>query len=129
MGATINSPTTFRFYSWNSEASTGSFGIDNVTFDGTATLSTGLGSVTSDLNARFNVYPVPNNDGIIYIESNHNIEISKIEVIDVFGNVVAKNTESTKKVELNLSHVSGGTYFVRVYANNSVTTQKIIVTK
>ncbi len=35
----FSAPVTFRFYGWNSEASTGTFGIDNVTITGTTASS------------------------------------------------------------------------------------------
>ncbi len=127
MGATINSATSFRFFAWNSEASSGIFSIDNVTFDGSTSVTTGLGTIPADLNSNFNMYPVPNNDGVVYINNKNNLEISNIEVIDMLGNVVSTTTEN--KTALNLANVSNGTYFVRIYANNAVTTQKIVINK
>ena len=73
------------------------------------------------------MYPVPNNDGVVYINNKNNVEISNIEVIDMLGNIFSTTTEN--KTALNLANVSNGTYFVRIYANNSVTTQKIVINK
>jgi PKD repeat protein len=36
----LTAPVIFRFYAWNSESGTGTFSIDNVTFNGTATALT-----------------------------------------------------------------------------------------
>ena len=79
---------TFKFYGWNAEAAGGTFSIDSVTFSGSVSLATGIGSVNFDLNSNFNVYPVPCNDGVIFIENKHAIEVSKIELMDILGNVV-----------------------------------------
>ena len=125
----LTNPVTIRFYAWNGEstATNSSFAIDDVTFIGSTSITTGLGTITSDLNSNFNMYPVPNNDGVVYINNKNNVEISNIEVIDMLGNIVSTTTEN--KTALNLANVSNGTYFVRIYANNSVTTQKIVINK
>lgn len=52
-GATITSPTTFRFYGWNSEAAGGTFSIDNVVINGSATAASSctapaISSITSN---------------------------------------------------------------------------------
>lgn len=129
-GASSTSPVSFRFYAWNSEALTGTFSIDNVVFDGNASLSTGLGKLSFDLNSNFNVYPVPSHDGVLYIESRNATELSKIEVLDVLGNVVFTNfTPNESKVKINLADMPNGNYFVRMHAGNSVSTKKITVIK
>lgn len=128
-GASSSSPVTFRFYGWNSEAGTGTFSIDNVVFDGSVTLTTGIGKLSFDMNSNFNVYPVPSHDGVVYIESKNNTELSKIEVLDVLGNVVLTNTAPESKVKINLADLSNGNYFVRMYSGNSVSTKKISVIK
>lgn len=45
-GATITSSVSFRFYGWNSEASTGSFSIDNVVINGVSTTTVACPSPT-----------------------------------------------------------------------------------
>jgi hypothetical protein len=126
----ITSGVTFRFYAWNAEAGTGTFSIDNVTFTGSASMITGLGKLTFDLNSNFNVYPVPSHDGVVYIESKNTAELSKIEILDVLGNVILTNsTPNESKVKVNLADMPNGNYFVRMYSGNSVSTKKIAVIK
>lgn len=126
----VTTPVTFRFYAWNSEAGTGTFSIDNVTFAGSTSLATGLGKVNYDINAGFNVYPVPNHDGIVYIEGKNLDEVSKIEVMDVLGNIILTSaSKNENKVRLNLSEVPEGNYFVRIYNGNSVSTKKFTIIK
>lgn len=126
----IITPLTIRFYAWNSEAGTGTFSIDNVTFIGSTSLITGLGKVTFDLNSNLNIYPTPSHDGVIFIESKNAMEVTKIEVLDILGNVVLTNNSKTDaKVKLNLTEMSSGNYFVRVYSGNTVATKKIVIVK
>lgn len=130
MGASTTSATSFRFYGWNSEAGTGTFSIDNVVFFGSMSLPMGLGKLTYDLNANLNVYPVPSQDGFVYIENKNAIDLTKIEVLDVLGNVVvSNNAKNESKVKLNLSEMPNGNYFVRMYSGNSVSTKKITIVK
>jgi hypothetical protein len=126
----ITSPITFRFYVWNAEALAGTFSIDDVIFSGSVSLSTGIGSVNFDLNSNFNVYPVPCNDGIIFIENKHAIEVSKIELMDVLGNVVLSNQATNEsKIKLNLADLPSGNYFVKMSSGKQVSVKKIVVIK
>jgi PKD repeat protein len=49
----LSGPRTFRFYGWNSEATTGTFSIDNVTINGTAMLPAMLTANFSGTNVCF----------------------------------------------------------------------------
>jgi hypothetical protein len=121
---------TFRFYGWNAEQSGGTFSIDNVTFLGSASVITGLGKLKFDLNSDLNIYPVPNHDGILFIESKNVSDVSKIEVLDVLGNIVLSNhVKNEARIKLNLAEMPSGSYFVRLYAGKSVSTKKIAIVK
>jgi hypothetical protein len=126
----VTTPTSIRIYAWNSEANAGNFTIDDVTFNGSASVATGLASLNFDLNANFNVYPVPNNDGIVYIENKNAQELSSIEIVDVFGNVIlSSKNETAAKIKLNLSEVSNGNYVVRINTTKGTTTKKLVIVK
>jgi hypothetical protein len=126
----FSSPMTFKFYGWNAEAATGTFSIDSVIFSGSVSLATGIGSVNFDLNSNFNVYPVPCNDGVIFIENKHAIEVSKIELMDVLGNVVLSNQATNEsKIKLNLADLPSGNYFVKMSSGKQVSVKKIVVIK
>ena len=123
------SPVTFRFYAWNAESAAGNFGIDDVSFFGSVVMATGLGKVSFDLNSNFKVYPVPSHNGVLFIESK-NQDVTKIEVIDVLGNIVLSNDiKNESKVKLNLADMPNGNYFVRIHSVISVSTKKIVVIK
>lgn len=129
-GASTDQPATFRFYGWNSEGGAGTFSIDNVVFDGSMSLATGLGKLSFDLNSNFNVYPVPSHDGVVYIENKNALEVTKIEVLDILGNVViTNNSKNESRVKLNLADMPNGNYFVRMYSGNAISTKKITVIK
>ncbi len=126
----LTSPISFRFYGWNSEGTGGNFSIDNVNINGSVSVATGIATLNFDLNSNFNVYPVPNNDGIVYIENKNAQELSSIEVIDVFGNVVlSSKNETAAKIKLNLADVSNGNYVVRINTVNGTTTKKLVIVK
>jgi hypothetical protein len=126
----FTSPMTFRLYSWNAEATAGNFGIDDVSFYGSVAVTTGFGKLSFDLNSNFNVYPVPSNDGVLFIEGKNVQNITKIEVLDVLGNVVLSNASKNEtKVKLNLADMPNGNYFVRLHSGNTVSTKKIVVLK
>lgn len=126
----ILSPLTFRFYGWNSEAGTGSFSIDSVIFTGETSIATKLGTLSFDINSNFNVYPVPSHDGVLYIENKNAAEFTKIEVLDVLGNiVVTNNPKNETKVKLNLAEMPNGNYFVRMYSGSMISTKKIAIVK
>ncbi len=126
----FTSPVNVRFYAWNAEATSGSFRIDSVIFNGSTALSTGLGKVNFDLNSNLSVYPVPSHNGVVFIENKNAIEVSKIEVLDILGNVVLTNaTSNESKIKLNLADMNSGSYFVRMYSGKAVTTKKIVIVK
>jgi hypothetical protein len=127
-GIPTTSSVSFRFYAWNSEAGTGTFSIDNVVFDGSmAGTVTGLKNINSESNIA--IYPVPSHDGVLFVESK-NQDVTKIEVLDVLGNVVLSNVpKNESKVKINLADMPNGNYFVRMYSGNSVFTKKIAVIK
>lgn len=126
----FTSPVNVRFYAWNSEGATGSFRIDSVIFNGTASLITNVAKLSFDLNSNFNVYPVPSHDGVVYIENKNALEVTKTEVLDVLGNVVVTNDfKNETRVKLNLADMPNGNYFVRMYSGNAISTKKITVIK
>ncbi len=73
------------------------------------------------------VYPNPNH-GIFTIDFSDNIVVNKIEVFDVFGNILRTeeflglNTEYT----LNIKYFAKGIYFVRLYTEKNCITKRMI---
>ncbi|MBI2723311.1 MAG: T9SS type A sorting domain-containing protein [Bacteroidetes bacterium] len=122
-------PMTFRFYAYDSEGSVGTFRIDTVIFNGSASIVVGLNTLTHDLRAKFKLYPNPSNDGLVTIEPSL-LSITKIEVINILGAVVlTKSTLSEEKIKLELGTLPAGTYFVRMSSESKTSTEKLIISK
>lgn len=125
----LTSAVNFRFYGWNAEGTSGTYSIDSVVFAGISSMATGVGSISFDLNSGLNVYPVPNHDGIVYIDNN-TADLSKVEVFDMLGNLVtSQDAKSDKKLKLNLSDMPAGSYYLRFTGNNKTATKKIVILK
>jgi hypothetical protein len=126
-------PYNIRIYAWNAEGTTGTFRIDTLTINGSATFSIGVGlnKVSHDLNAKIKLYPNPTNDGVAILETSVN-DYSKIEVLNMLGAVVASQNNTglvDDKIKLNLATLPVGTYFVRITAPAGIITEKLIITK
>jgi hypothetical protein len=123
-------PFNIRIHAWDGTSTAGSWRIDSVAINGTATFSAGVGlpKLTHDLNAKFQIYPNPANDGVVMIEAKNNI--NKVEVINILGAVVStQNALAENKIKLDLATLPEGTYFVRISSGDKVTTEKLIISK
>ena len=128
------SPLTFRFYGWNSEGSGGTFSIDSVVFFGSATnvftppppIDVGISSLSPENVDELVIYPNPVRDGFIFIELKK--KITKIELTDLFGNVLLSESVSINesKIMLNASFIQRGAYFLRFHSENTSIMRKII---
>jgi len=125
-------PYNLRFFAWNAEGGTGTFRIDSVAINGTATFSAGVGlnKITHDLNAKIKLYPNPANDGFVTIDV-PTTNYSKIEVVNILGAVVASqnNSLTEEKIKLDLATLPTGTYFVKVTTGDKSYTEKLIISK
>ncbi|MBL7887172.1 MAG: T9SS type A sorting domain-containing protein [Flavobacterium sp.] len=92
--------------------------IDDFLISGT------LSNANFDIND-LTIYPNPSN-GIFNIAKN-DIAIDSIEVFDVLGKKmgVKINNQNSNNLELDLTNVSTGIYFVKIQSNSQITTKKI----
>ncbi len=75
---------------------------------------------------QINIYPNPSNSHIIITFSE--LEVSKIEILDISGKLVALKEDVVSGNPIGVSNLSNGIYFMRIYnANSLLTTKKIIV--
>jgi hypothetical protein len=76
----------------------------------------------------FSIYPNPTN-GVLNINiANVTGTLNKIELMDVSGKLVTEIPFTSQKlVSYNTSHLSKGTYFVRIQAGNNSSTQQITI--
>jgi hypothetical protein len=122
------SPMSFRWYPYDAESTAGTFRLDTVIFNGTNHVMVGLNKVTTDLNAKFTLYPNPSTDGIVTIAANS--EFEKVEVLNILGAVIStENGVEGNKIKMDLGSLPAGTYFVRVSNGNKSKTEKLIISK
>jgi len=85
---------------------------------------TGLPETTIDKCA-VRIFPNPVNDDIVYVESNK--RINRIYVYNLNGMLVQTILDEQKtKVELNVSKLPAGLYFVKIITDKQIETQKLI---
>lgn len=74
----------------------------------------------NDLQAdKFKLYPNPTSDNI---QIKTDFRIDNIEIIDNSGHIIFQ----TKKTDLNLTQLTSGVYFIRIYSDNQTIMKKII---
>lgn len=74
-------------------------------------------------NANFSYYPNPVKNTL---NLSYNKDISNVAVFNILGQEVLVKSVNASQGEIDLSNLTGGTYFVKVTADNQVKTIKII---
>ena len=122
------SSVTFRFYAWNAEATGGSFGIDNVSFNGSVTGTTSI-KTASNLSS-FLIYPNPTTDGLFTIENNSLSSHSIYTISNLVGKIIySKEIESSNFINIDLSNEANGIYFLNIKNDSGSSTKKITINK
>ena len=81
---------------------------------------------SSDLtNNNVDIYPNPSN-GMFTVTSKVD---GRVDIVDVTGKLVHPGVvvKANQMIEVNMPELSAGVYFVRVYSNNSMTTERIVI--
>lgn len=74
----------------------------------------------------FAIQPNPVND-VFTLSAKNGVSIEKVEVVDINGRVVSQvNASTTEALQVNVSDLNSGVYFVRVQSDLGVGTSKII---
>ncbi len=95
------------------------------TFVETQTDCDSLGIDEETLADNLKMYPNPTTD-LVTFEASNGIEISKIEVFDVFGKKM-KTLSSIVNNTLNVSHLQSGLYFMSITVNEATIIKKLII--
>ncbi len=84
--------------------------------------------VPQSFNTSVVLFPNPNS-GIFYLSVGNNASDYTVEITNITGRIVYKNTfENNFTKEINMNSQSGGVYFVKIrFSDNSVVNKKIIV--
>lgn len=89
----------------------------------------GINSVnvnTNSLMKSVHIYPNPFSDKINVDLTNIKHKISKISLIDCTGKTILEKVFDTPLIELDLSEIENGLYYVNIFSNNEIKTFKII---
>lgn len=124
-GATTTSSVSFRFYGWNSEASSGTFSIDNVVFDGLMSngFSTGLQMTVKD---NFIIFPNPTS-GVFKIKNQ--ASNAQINVFDINGKKVFTQSTYSLENQVDLSDLANGVYQLNIVSDNQSYNHKLMINK
>jgi Secretion system C-terminal sorting domain/Cleaved Adhesin Domain len=77
-------------------------------------------------SSNFSIQPNPVND-VFTLTTKNGVAIEKVEVLDINGRVVNQvNGSSTDAIQVNVSELNSGVYFVKVQSDLGVGTSKII---
>ncbi|MFD1552063.1 hypothetical protein DNU06_00815 [Putridiphycobacter roseus] len=81
-----------------------------------------VAGVATSVNNKLLVYPNPaQNELFIKID---NAKVNQIDIVDLSGKVIQIKNEFTSK--LNISDLNKGIYFIKVYTENGISTQRFI---
>jgi hypothetical protein len=75
----------------------------------------------------FLIYPVPFNNYIFIEKGKLNVSIKQITITDIIGrNIFQMDVNTSELIEINVSNLSCGTYFLKLVSDESTITKKII---
>jgi len=77
----------------------------------------------------FNVYPNPSQQFINVQLNDVTDKITKIELIDLLGKTIYVNNFYENKIQIPVSNLTNGTYFIKVYSNDKVLMRKLFINK
>ena len=78
-------------------------------------------------NNSVDIYPNPSN-GMFTVMSKVD---GRVDIVDVTGNLVHPGVivKANQMIEVNMPELSAGVYFVRMFSNNSMTTERIVISE
>lgn len=123
----LAAPVTFRIYGFNAEGGVGTFSIDNVTFTGTANITTAI--VNGDSSKKTTIYPNPSASGVFTINLGNPAK-AMVTVYNVLGKtVLTKEINTLSNGNIDLSNEPNGSYFVTLKNDREISTQKVTINK
>lgn len=121
----------FEFESWIGDAS-GSTNPINVEMNGNKTISanfkavqTGISSSSISLNGHIAVYPNPATDKLFYKSTN--MQVLKIEFIDLAGRIVYSADAQKLNESIDLTGIKAGFYLIKFHTDQSVYSKKVVI--
>ena len=121
----------YTSYNFNDELSSAYYRLKQVNIDGSFSYSKTAFVETTKTPSRLKIYPNPS-EGLYTIENIfEENEIINIQVYDVFGKLISKETVSSNQstMELNLEDLEAGWYFVSLEQAGKRFQEKVLITK
>ena len=84
---------------------------------------TGLGEI--NLSNAIAIYSNPANETITVFANN--LVVTKIEVLNIAGQVISTVTETASTTKLNVSQIASGVYLVKTYTTEGAATKQLII--
>ena len=84
-----------------------------------------VASTEDFFTSNFSMYPNPASD-VLNITSKNGISIESAQILDIHGRIVNQMNASSENVQINVSNLNSGVYFVKVQSELGVGTSKII---
>ena len=75
---------------------------------------------------KFIIFPNPSN-GIINIQTNNNLHINTITVLNLMGEKIHFLNNHSKDIQIDLSHLGGGIYFIDLSSDSGTITRKVSI--
>jgi hypothetical protein len=120
-----NKPSTYTFED-NAPLSISYYRLRQVDFDGKETLSK-IVSVAQNKKGQTRIAPNPTSDKVNIILDNSDLsELTTVTVYDLVGKQVLQQKTTANALELDMSNLAKGVYLVKINADNSTYTEKII---
>jgi len=85
-----------------------------------------LSSDSPDFADRFTIYPNPAHDKLL-IKSMATVTETTIRIININGDILLQQTISGKELQIDVSHLNPGDYYVKISNNGQSTVKKVII--
>ncbi|MCR4966131.1 MAG: fibronectin type III domain-containing protein [Bacteroidales bacterium] len=92
----------------------------------TVTFETNNNSVQTYLEKSVSLYPNPATEMVSVAVSDANIQISSVEVYNVYGQLISVIESNDNPLRINVSGLADGMYYVRVTTDNGVVTKNFV---
>ncbi|MCR4965290.1 MAG: T9SS type A sorting domain-containing protein, partial [Bacteroidales bacterium] len=92
----------------------------------TVTFETNNNGVQTYLEKSVNLYPNPATEMVSVAVSDANIQISSVEVYNVYGQLINVIESNDNPLRINVSGMADGMYYVRVTTDNGVVTKNFV---
>jgi Secretion system C-terminal sorting domain len=121
----MNKPSTYTFED-KGPLSISYYRLRQIDFDGKESLSKVV-SVSQSLKGKVRIAPNPTSDKVNIVLSDNDPSVSTtVTVYDLVGKQVLQQKTTANALELDMANLAKGVYLVKINADNSIYTEKII---